>query len=95
MERICFQDRNDKKKSNLFDTAICSQLLHLIYYNNLTGFAGGSVVKNLPAMQDLQEIQLQSFGLGRSPGGGNGNPLQYLFLPGESQGQRSLAGNSP
>ena len=27
---------------------------------------------------------------GRSPGEGNGNPL--LFLPGESHGQRSLAG---
>ena len=30
---------------------------------------------------------------GRSPGEGNGNPLQYL--PGESHGQRSLAGYSP
>ena len=33
-------------------------------------------------------------GLGRSPGGGHGNPLQ-LFLPGESHRQRSLAGYSP
>ena len=33
-------------------------------------------------------------GLGRSPGGGHGNPLQYSF-PGESHGQRSLAGYSP
>ena len=24
--------------------------------------------------------------LGRSPGGGHGKPLQYLFLPGESYG---------
>ena len=32
-------------------------------------------------------------GLGRSPGGGNGNPLWYL--PGESHGQMSLAGYSP
>ena len=31
-------------------------------------------------------------GLGRSPGGGHGNPLQYS---GESQGQRSLAVYSP
>ena len=29
-----------------------------------------------------------------SPGGGHGNPLQ-VFLPGESHGQRSLAGYSP
>ena len=32
-------------------------------------------------------------GLGRSPGGGNGNPLQ-LSLPKESHGQKSLAGYS-
>ena len=33
-------------------------------------------------------------GLGRSPGGGNGNPLQYSRLK-KSHGQRSLAGYSP
>ena len=33
-------------------------------------------------------------GLGRSPGGGNGYPTP-VFLPGESHGQRSLAGCSP
>ena len=34
-------------------------------------------------------------GSGRSPGGGNGNLLQCMFSPGESHGQRSLAGHSP
>ena len=33
-------------------------------------------------------------GSGRSPGDGNGNPLQFL-LPGESHGGRSLVGYSP
>ena len=33
-------------------------------------------------------------GLGRSAGGGNGYPTP-VFLPGESHGQRSLAGCSP
>ena len=33
-------------------------------------------------------------GLGRSPGGGNGNPLQYSCLE-NPYGQRSLAGYSP
>ena len=33
--------------------------------------------------------------LGRSPGEGNGNPLQSLFLPGEFHGQRSLVGYIP
>ena len=33
-------------------------------------------------------------GLGRSPGGGNGNPLQYSYLE-NSHGQRCLASYSP
>ena len=32
-------------------------------------------------------------GLGRSPGGGHGNPP--VFLPGESHGQMGLAGYNP
>ena len=41
------------------------------------GFPGGSVVKNLPANAgDLSLIP----GLGKSPGEGNGNPLQYSCL---------------
>ena len=41
------------------------------------GFPGSSVVKNPPANTgDLGSIS----GLGRSPGGGNGNPLQYSCL---------------
>ena len=36
--------------------------------------------KNLPANAgDIRDTGLIS-GLGRSPGGGNGNPLQYLCL---------------
>ena len=41
------------------------------------GFPGGSVVKNLPA--NAGDVGLISF-LGRSPGEGNGNPLQYSCL---------------
>ena len=33
-------------------------------------------------------------GLGRSPGEGSGYPLQYLFLPRQFHGQRSLVGYS-
>ena len=36
-------------------------------------------VKNLPAMQETQGIQVQSLGWEDSPGG-NGNPLQYSCL---------------
>ena len=40
-------------------------------------FPGGSVVKNLPA--NAGDVSLIP-GLGRSPGEGNGNPLQYCCL---------------
>ena len=43
-------------------------------------FSGGTVVKNLPAnagdARDADSVP----GSGRSPGGGNGNPLQYSCL---------------
>ena len=43
----------------------------------LPGFLGGSVVQNLPANAgDVGSIP----GWGRSPGEGNGNPLQYSCL---------------
>ena len=49
------------------------------------------LVKNLPTMW---ETWAQSLGLGRSPGGGHGNPSQYSCLE-NPQGQRSLVGYSP
>ena len=43
----------------------------------MMGFPGGSVVKNPPANAgDTGSIP----GLGRSPGGGHSNPLQYSYL---------------
>ena len=53
---------------------------------NLLGFLGSAVVKNLPA--NARDVGLIS-GLGRSPGEGNGNPLQYSCL------ENSLMGYSP
>ena len=47
------------------------------------------VAKNLPANAGDAGAMGLIPGLGRSPGGGSGNPLQ-LFLPGEFHGQRSL-----
>ena len=44
------------------------------------GFPGGTAIKNPPANAgDVAEVGLIP-GLGRSPGGGNGNPLQYSCL---------------
>ena len=42
-------------------------------------FPGGSVVKNLPAVQEKQEIQFDLW-VGRTPGGGHGYPLQCSCL---------------
>ena len=54
-------------------------------------FPGGAVSKESACnVGDLSLIP----GSGRSPGDGNGNPLQYSFLE-NPQGQRSLAGCSP
>ena len=45
-----------------------------------SGFAGGSVVKNPPANAgDARDLGLIP-GLGKTLGGGNGNPLQYSCL---------------
>ena len=49
------------------------------------------VVRNVLAMQ---ETRIRSLGRGRSPGEGNGNPLQDSCL-GHPRGQRSLVGCSP
>ena len=58
------------------------------------GFPGGLVVKKLPANEgDIRDAGSMP-GLGRSPGGG-ARQTTAEFLPGESHGQRSLAGYSP
>ena len=46
----------------------------------MLGIPGGTVIKNLPANTgDVRDVGLLP-GLGRSPGGGHGNPLQYSHL---------------
>ena len=69
--------------------------LHFIYFPNLRilteGFPHSSVGKEFACNAgDLGLIP----GLGRSPGGGYGNPVQYSCLE-NPRGQRSLAGYSP
>ena len=57
----------------------------------LMGFSGGSGGKESACNAgDLDSVP----GLGTSPGGGHGNPLQYSCLE-NSHGQSSLAGYSP
>ena len=51
------------------------------------------MVKNLPAMQELQEIRVRSLGQ-EDPWKRAWQPIP-LFSPGDSHGQRSLVGYSP
>ena len=70
--------------------------LVLIFYVCLLirrDFPGGSVVKNLPEMQEQQEAWFILW-VGKIPWRRARQPI-LVFLPGESHGQRSLAGYSP
>ena len=57
----------------------------------MLGFPGDTVVKNLPARSGDTKDMGAVPGLGRSPGGGNGNPLQYSCLgnPGDKGAWRA------
>ena len=58
-----------------FCSSLC--LSNISLYIGVTGFPGGSLVQNLPIHAgDMDLIP----GLGRSPGEGHGNPLQYSCL---------------
>ena len=47
---------------------------------SILGFLGGSMVKNPPANAGDARDMGSILGLGRSPGGGHDNPLQYSCL---------------
>ena len=66
---------------------------HFGLLTSRTGFPGSKVVKNLPANAGDARDTDSIAGLGRSPRGGHGNPLQYSCLE-NPHGQRSLAGYS-
>ena len=53
-------------------------------------FPGGSVVKICLQCRSCKRCRIDLW-VGKIPGGGHGNPTP-VFLPGESHGQRSLAG---
>jgi len=58
------------------------------------GFPSGAVVNNMPDNAGEARVVVLIPGSGRSPGKGNGNPLQYSCLE-KFQGHWSLAGYSP
>ena len=67
------------------DQLKCSDLIRdpesgVFSYPHIQGFPGGSVAENLPGSAgDIGDEGLIP-GSGRSPGEGNGNPLQYSCL---------------
>ena len=58
----------------------------VIHIGNNSRFRGGSVIKNLPAMQEMQEAQVLSLSQEDPP---EAQQLTPVFLPGESHGQRA------
>ena len=56
------------------------------------GFLGGSAIKNQPAIQETQEMQVQS--LGWEDLLEEEMATHSIFLPGKFHGQRSLGGCS-
>ena len=71
-----------------------SEVLYIVYFleykNGIRRFSGAQMVKNLPAVQEIQVQSLDWEGLLEK-----GMATTPIFLPGESHGQRSLAGYSP
>ena len=66
--------------SYIYSEEICHNFLANFYPSILNiGFPGGSVVKNPPANAGDTIDEGSIPGLGRPPGTGNGNPLQYCL----------------
>ena len=63
---------------------LVTQIIYVAVISNSSkqslGFPSGSMVKNLPASAEDTGDMGSIPGLGRSPGEGNGNPLQYFCL---------------
>ena len=64
----------------LFPTFLTIKHKFLLENIRVCGFPGGSVVRNFLPMQGGAGDMDSVLGSGRSPGEGNGNPLQYSCL---------------
>ena len=65
----------------IFSYLSISLLDHELFEKKNHAPLGGSAVKNPPTIQETQDTWVRKIpGLGRSPGGGNGNPLQCSCL---------------
>ena len=79
----------------VFETGLWNRAAHLHGNAFIMGFLDDSMGEESTCKaRDTGYVDLTP-GLGRSPGGGNGNPPPPVLLPGESHGQRCLVGYSP
>ena len=92
-EVLAYRLKKKKLKTNKIPkwSRIASLQIDSIY--GQCGFLSGSVVKNLLAMQEPQEMQVDAWAR-KIPWRRTGQQTA-VSLPGESHGQRSLAGYSP
>ena len=60
------------------DITLCQVLLYVNFFNHLDLLSASVGKKNLPAMQETQEMRVWSLGLEDSLEEENGNPLQYF-----------------
>ena len=74
---VLFNSPSKKKKKRSGDKG---GQMSITVINKTRDFPGGSVVKNLPANAGDARHMGSIPGLGRSPGGGSGNTLQYFYL---------------
>ena len=82
------EDKLLKHISRKNSLAGCKQSNYVVASNSLVAQLLKESAFNAGDIREVGSIP----GLGRSPGEGHGNPLQYSY--GESHGQRSLAGYS-
>jgi len=54
-------------------------MLLSLAWDETLGFPGGSVVKNLPAMEEPRQCKFDPW-IRKIPGGGHGKPFQYSCL---------------
>ena len=81
-------------KSSFIKCTVVGFSIFTRWYNHSWDFPGGSAVKNPPAMQEIQETQVQFLGWEDPIEGGHGNLLQYSCLE-NPHGLRRLVGYSP
>ena len=91
---LLHKEKFEKKVLQINKLMDLSQTQKKILFRNLHKAWASLVAQRLKHLPAMRESCVRSLGLGRSPGGGHGNPLQYSCLE-NPHGQRSLAGYSP